>query len=173
MATAVPALADQLGVSQDTVLRAIETGAIQGVRRGPRRFVVSPEERRLVSREWGLIAALRVAFRTEPSVGAAVLFGSHARGEAKSDSDVDLLVHLRRRQTPEQFEALRDRLTERVGKYIDLYADYELGSQPVALLRIVTEGRPIVDRDGFWPRLRRQMPRLRGRAAKAEALLWA
>jgi len=169
MATEIPTLAAELGVSASTIQRAAETGLIHGVRRGPRRFVLVTGEKEVLHQEWRLIESLRAALRTEPSVAAAILFGSHARGDSRADSDVDLLVSLRGKPDLEHFESLRDRLTQRVGHYVDLYADYEMGSQPVAMLRIATEGRPIVDREGYWPRLRRRLPQLRRQVAKIDA----
>ena len=43
-----------------------------------------------------------------------ILFGSYARGEAREDSDVDVLVVVRRRVTLEEY----DRLSEITEKYV-------------------------------------------------------
>ena len=58
------------------------------------------------------------------------------------------------------FEALRERLSRRMGLTVDLYGDYQMGSQPLAMLRVATEGRPVIDREGYWQRLRRRIPQL-------------
>jgi hypothetical protein len=84
---------------------------------------------------------------------------------------VDILVHFRTHPDFMQFEALRERLSRRIGLPVDLYGDHQMGSQPVAMLRIATEGRPLVDRDGYWHRLRRRIPQLR-RSADAVIAGW-
>ena len=48
---------------------------------------------------WSLLSALRRALRTEPNVRLAVVYGSFARGDDVSDSDLDLLVSLREDQS--------------------------------------------------------------------------
>ena len=69
----------------------------------------------------------------------------------------------------DRFEALRERLVARIGRYVDLYADYEMGSQPGVVLRIAAEGRPILDRDGYWKRLQRRTTRLRAHARQSKS----
>ena len=50
-----------------------------------------------------------------------ILFGSHARGEAGPDSDVDLLVIFDPGHTPGlEFFAMQDELTEILGRKVDL-----------------------------------------------------
>jgi predicted nucleotidyltransferase len=172
MSSPLTTLAEQLHTSHDTLARAAASGLVRGQRRGERRFTLAPGEPEILSKSWPVIESLRRAFRNEPSVGAAILFGSYARGEARPDSDVDLLVHFRTRADLMHLEALRERLTRRVGHDVDLYSDDELGSQPVAMLRIATEGRPVIDREGYWIRLRRRLPQLQ-RSAAATVAVWA
>jgi uncharacterized protein len=67
------------------------------------------------------------------------VYGSVARGEAGPDSDVDVLVEFDK--TPDLFEfaALRDRLTEILGRHVDLATPQ--GLKPRLRARILGEVR--------------------------------
>jgi len=67
------------------------------------------------------------------------VYGSVARGEARSDSDVDVLVEFDK--TPDLFElaALRDRLVEILGRPVDLTTPQ--GLKPRLGARILGEVR--------------------------------
>ncbi len=69
------------------------------------------------------IQALLTAHReelTELGVASLAVFGSVARGEARPDSDVDLLVELNRRMGLFEFAGLKLRLEELLGVKVDL-----------------------------------------------------
>ncbi len=51
------------------------------------------------------------------------LFGSMARGEANDQSDIDLLVEFSRRKSLLDMVTLEDRLTEAMGRKVDLLTE--------------------------------------------------
>ena len=55
------------------------------------------------------IAQALASLGEDPEVSGVVLFGSRARGEARQDSDLDLLLILRGTLTPERERQLRKR----------------------------------------------------------------
>lgn len=50
----------------------------------------------------------------------STLFGSTARGEAKKNSDIDLLVEMKKSSTLLDFVQLKQNLEKRLGKKVDL-----------------------------------------------------
>jgi uncharacterized protein len=55
------------------------------------------------------------------------VFGSFARGEARSDSDVDVYVEFEEaRRTYDNFYALHERLEDLLGRRVDLVTDQSL-----------------------------------------------
>src|SRR5271165_1720836 len=87
-------LAEEVGVDERTLRRAVGLGTLRGNRSTPRKLELSLSEREYVRRSWGLISTLRAALRTEQNVRFALLFGSAAIGTDTSASDVDVLVDL-------------------------------------------------------------------------------
>jgi predicted nucleotidyltransferase len=159
-------LAGEVGVAERTLRRAAAQGTIRSERRSPRRLRLAPGEAAYVRRNWPLLAAIRVALRTEPNVAFAMLFGSLARGDDGADSDIDLLVVLRE-QSLERVVELQDRLELALGREIDLL-DMEVASKNEVLLGMaVEEGRVLVDRDGLWESLRSERDDLRRRGDRA------
>jgi predicted nucleotidyltransferase len=94
-----------------------------------------------------MIDALRRALETETDVAYAVLFGSTARGQGRSDSDVDVAVELTG-DAPRDVHALgrlAARLESAVGRSVDLILLDEAVS-PLAY-RVFHDGRLIMERD--------------------------
>ena len=60
--------------------------------------------------EDGAIERVLACLGKDPEVNSLVLFGSRARGDARADSDLDLLVIVRDRLTPEREKQLRHRV---------------------------------------------------------------
>jgi uncharacterized protein len=58
--------------------------------------------------------------RTQHGVAALSVFGSFARDEARPDSDIDLLVEFNRPVGLFAFGRLQDRLSEILGRRVDL-----------------------------------------------------
>jgi len=53
-------------------------------------------------------------------VTKAAVFGSYARGEAKNDSDIDLLVEIKKNISLLDFSALKQELQELLNRRVDL-----------------------------------------------------
>ena len=58
------------------------------------------------------------------------VFGSQARGTGDPQSDVDVLVHLRGQGTLRALVAIRDRLTEILGRRVDVLTPGALAGRP-------------------------------------------
>jgi predicted nucleotidyltransferase len=112
-------LAQETGVDERTLRRAINLGSVRAQRPTPHTLSLSLAERRYVRRAWPLIARLRGALRTERNLRLAVLFGSAARGTDRPSSDVDILVQL---QDPrlERVLDLSAKLSAATGRRVDL-----------------------------------------------------
>jgi predicted nucleotidyltransferase len=152
-ADSLRALARHLEVPERTLRRAAAQGLIHGERLSERRFKTSLREESYLRSHWGLLRDLRRALRTEPNVRLAVLFGSLATGEGAESSDVDLLVSLRD-ETADALAALSARLSERIGRDIQLVRVREAERSPTLMLDALDQGRVLADRDEVWPRLR-------------------
>ena len=72
-------LADQIGVNERTLRRAVVAGTLRAERPTPRKLTMSGAEKRYLLRSWDRLASLREALRTEQNVRFALLFGSVAR----------------------------------------------------------------------------------------------
>jgi predicted nucleotidyltransferase len=161
-------LADDVGVNERTLRRAVNQGTLRGSRSTPRKLELPLYEREYVRRSWGLLSTLRTALRTEPNVRFALLFGSTATGTDTPDSDVDVLVELR----DASFERLVDlstKLTRLVGRPVDVVELKDAEAEASFLAQIVSDGRVLVDRDELWPQLRRREAGLRRRGSRRDA----
>ncbi len=74
---------------------------------------------------------------TKYGVNSLAVFGSYARGEARRDSDVDILVSFSRRISLLTLIALEQELTELMGRKVDLHT--EDGLSPYLRDRILKE----------------------------------
>ena len=125
-------------------------------------------ERRYVRRSWPLVAALKAALRTEPNVRFALLYGSAATGEDTPDSDVDVLVSLRDPDLSKLI-ALEGRLSERIGRDVEVVRLEDAERDPVFFALAFEPGRVLVDRAGISPRMRRRAARLARDEPRREA----
>jgi predicted nucleotidyltransferase len=152
-------LADEVGVSERTLRRAVGSDLIKAQRVGTHQLHFSEKEAEWVRRHWALIAQLREVLRTEPSVGLVVLFGSVARGdEIAGSSDIDLLVGLRR-QSPGALEALRRRLGRQLPVEVQIVSLDMAQRSPRLLAEVARDGRPLVDRAQSWSHLQAEARR--------------
>lgn len=53
----------------------------------------------------------------EPKVKLALLFGSHAKGTAKEDSDIDIYIETADKELKKEFEKIDSRISIKIGKY--------------------------------------------------------
>jgi predicted nucleotidyltransferase len=160
------ALAEDVGVAERSLRRAAGQGTLRAERVSPRKLRLAPGEAAYVRRNWWLLAALRRALRTEPNVTFAMLFGSMARGDAQTDSDVDLMVALREHSLEKMVE-LQDRLQLATGKDVDLLTKEAASKNEVLMAVAVEEGRALVDRVGLWPELQGERDELRRRGDRS------
>lgn len=169
MSLVLKGLADEVGVSERTLRRGVGSELIRARRPSSRRLLLSEEEAAWVRLHWSLVGQLRGALRTEPNLDLVVLFGSAARGEdAAGVSDLDLLVGLRR-PFPGALEALRLRLSRRLPAEVQLVPLDAVQRNPRLLSEVLRDGRPLVDREQSWSRLRAQAGQARAQADRLEA----
>lgn len=160
-------LGRELGTSGRCIRRALNDGLIQGERSSPKKLVIPTRERLYLRDYWGLLFTLRRALRTEPGVSLAVVYGSIARGDADADSDIDLLIELKR-DDPRAAAALRRRLERATSRKVGLARLPRVESEsPLLLAEILDEGRVLVDRAGRWPALQPQRESIERRARAA------
>ena len=164
------ALATELGTSDRTLRRLTESGLIRSLRRARGHHPLPLTEEEWLRGHWKVVSGLRRALRSEPSVRAALLFGSVAKGTDTPASDIDVVVDL---QSDDQMDlrGLRRRLARKLGRSIDLFLLSDLEAEPERLLPIVSHARPIVDRVGAWQKLSQQRRVLQGRAARRQRAL--
>lgn len=153
--TALDLLAEDIGVSGRTLRRAAARGLIRAERPSERKLALAADEAVYIRRQWRLLGALLEELRKQPNVRLAVLFGSLARGGQGPDSDLDLLVRLRR-DTAERRAELVDALEAAGGRRVQLVSLAQAEEAPLLLADVVREGRVLVDRDRDWPRLQRR-----------------
>ena len=162
-------LGRELGASGRCIRRALNDGLIHGDRPSPKKLVIPTRERLYLRDWWELLFTLRSALRTEPAVNLAVVHGSVARGDADADSDVDLLVELKR-DDPQVAAGVRRRLERAIGRCVGLARLPRVETDaPILLAEALDEGRVLVDRSGRWAELRSQRRGIERRAAAAFA----
>jgi predicted nucleotidyltransferase len=133
--------------------------------RGCGEFV--PGEREYLRGHWELLAGLRQALRTERRVRLAVLYGSTARGDDDSGSDLDLLVAFADDRPADSFE-LALRLERVAGRRVDIAELKRVeATAPLLLDRVLDEGRVLVDRSGGWRQLCERRRAIHARARRA------
>jgi predicted nucleotidyltransferase len=162
-------LARHLDVPERTLRRAAAEGLVHGRRLSERRYTTSLREEAYLREHWPLLRELRAALRTEPNVRLAVLFGSVAVGQEAAGSDIDLLVGLRDGSAG-AVAALAQRLSDRLGREVQLVRVEEAERSPRLMIDVLRQGRVLVDREQLWATLK---SRERGwqRAAAADASL--
>lgn len=167
--TGLALLAQEVGVHERTLRRAVAQGTVRAARPSPRTLKLSLSERQYVRRSWRLLSALREALRTEQNVRFALLFGSTATGTATATSDIDVLIDLRD-PSLERLLDLGAKLAVTAGRQVELVRLQDVEAEPLFLAAIVAEGRVLVDRERLWPKLRRRQPALqrRGRQRQTE-----
>lgn len=155
-----------IGSDERTLRRAVARGAVRGTRRG-NRTKISDEEQEYLREHWRLIGGLQRAFRTEPNVRLAVLYGSAARGDDLEDSDIDLLVAFHHEEGADTVR-LATALRRRLGRDVDVVSLARIENRtPLLLLQVINEGRVIADRDGAWAEVRGRKGAVRQRARRA------
>jgi predicted nucleotidyltransferase len=168
--TELDVLAGEVGASGRTLRRAAQRGTIRCSRRSERRVVIPPPEREYVRRRWPLFAALLETLRTLPNVRLAVLFGSIARGEESTESDLDLFVRLEDDDFRER-ASLRERVEAIAGRRVQVVGLKEAERAPLLFADVLRDGRVLVDRDGDWRMLKRRERRIQGQAREADRQL--
>lgn len=148
-----------------TLRRAVGAGLIRAQRPSARRISLADSEIAWVRAHWPVVSKLLSAFRTEPNVELAVIFGSLARGDVDERSDIDLLVELRR-SLPGDLDALRGRLAVDLGIDVELVPLRAASDDPHLLAEILRDGRPLVDRTDTWESLQAQRAATEARAER-------
>jgi predicted nucleotidyltransferase len=98
-----------------------------------------------------VMSRLRTALAEGPELRLAVLFGSHATGRARADSDVDVALCFVRADVSLADELDLQLVLERaVGRTVDLVRLDEAST--LVRWQIATCGVPIVAREHEWPR---------------------
>lgn len=159
--------AAELSIPERTLKRAAAEGLIRGERVSARRFRLPFSEEAYLRSHWTLLQRLRAALRTEPNVRLAVLFGSVAKGDDREDSDIDVLVVL---DDPRigRLVALTERLSDRLGRDVQLVRLADAENSPALMADIVGQGRVLIDRQGMWAALWGARGKWRGLASRAE-----
>jgi predicted nucleotidyltransferase len=165
--TGLALLAEEVGVNERTLRRAVNQGTLRATRPSPRTLELPLPERQYLRRSWSLLSALRAALRTEHNVRFAVLFGSAATGADTPASDVDVLVKLHD-PSLERVVDLSAKLGTAVGRSVDVVRLQDAETEPSFLADVLTEGRVLVDREELWSRMERRRASLRNQAAREE-----
>jgi predicted nucleotidyltransferase len=163
-------VAEEVGVDERTLRRAINQGTVRAERVSPRKLRLSYREAQYLRRQWPLLGKLRAALRTEPNVRFALLFGSTARGDDHEGSDVDLLVVLRDSSLRRRLD-LELRLEETLGRKVDVLMLDAAKTNSTLFAMAVEEGRVLVDRIDLWSKLSAESGKLERRARRDERRL--
>ena len=170
--TELALLAEEIGVNERTLRRAVNQGTLRAHRPTPRALELSLAERTYIRRSWSLLSALRGALRTERNVCSAVLHGSAATGTDTPASDVDIVVDLRD-PSLERLVDLSTRLTAILGRRVALVRLREAEADPLFLADVISEGRVLIDREGVWPACARDLSVPSGEPSKTDRKRWA
>ena len=169
--TELDVLAEDLGISGRTLRRAAGRGLIRCQRTSPYKPTINGRERRYVRSHWPMLQRLVTALRTEHAVRLAVLFGSAARGEMHSASDVDLLLDLVDGAPPLAVARLGSKLERLLGRPVQIVTLTDAERSPLLLADVLHDGRVLIDRDGRWSKLSRRVARIQKAAAEQDAAL--
>jgi predicted nucleotidyltransferase len=148
-------LARDLHTSDRTLRRAVARDLLRGRRPSPNKLELSPEEIDYVRTHWPLLERLVGALRTEPSIEAAILYGSTATGIDRPDSDIDVAVKSRG-NSEIAARALARRLQRAVDRDVHVVHLRDAIADGSLALEIVERGRPLVDRADVWASLKRR-----------------
>jgi predicted nucleotidyltransferase len=148
-------LARDLHASDRTLRRAVARDLLRGRRPSPNKLELSPEEVAYARTHWPLIEQLVGALRTEPSVEAAILYGSAATGVDRPDSDIDVAVKPRG-NSEIAARALARRLQLAVDRDVHVVRLGDAIADGSLAIEIVERGRPLVDRADVWSSLKRR-----------------
>lgn len=168
--TVLDRLAAEVETSGRTLRRAARRGTIRCDRRSERRVTVSPAEERYVRRHWSTLSRIVSILRTQPNVRLAVLYGSLARGDDRSSSDVDVVVRFAH-PSPHARALIEDRLERALGLRVQLVELDAAERAPLLLADVLRDGRVLVDRDEEWERLTRRERAIRAAADRADTRL--
>jgi predicted nucleotidyltransferase len=166
--TGLALLAEEIGVNERTLRRAVSQGTLRGDRSTPRKLDLPLPEREYVRRSWGLLSTLRMTLRTAHNVRFALLFGSMATGTDTPGSDVDVLVYMSDASL-ERVADLSAKLTRLIGRRVDVVELKDVEAEASLLAQIIEDGRVLVDREQMWPRLRRREAAMRRRGRQDDA----
>lgn len=161
-------LAQEVGVNERTLRRAVSQGTLRASRPTPRALDLPLSERAYIRRSWTLLSALRAALRTERNVRSAVLYGSVAIGTDTPASDVDIVVDLRD-PSLDRVVDLSMKLTAIIGRRVDLVRLHDAQADSLLFADLISHGRVLIDREGVWPGLRRRETSLRQRGRREES----
>jgi predicted nucleotidyltransferase len=166
--TGLALLAEEVGINERTLRRAVSQGTLRGSRPTPRKLELPLSEREYVRRSWDLLSTLREALRTEQNVRFALLFGSAATGLDTPVSDLDVLVDLRDASF-ERVVDLSTKLTRLVGRPVDVVELKDAEADPSFLAQALGDGRVLVDRADLWQGLLHREAGLRRRGSRRDA----
>jgi predicted nucleotidyltransferase len=119
-----------------------------------------------------LSPALAILRREMPALAGVYLFGSHASGQARAESDIDLAFFASETVAPERVQAAREAIALALRREVDLI-DLNAAST-ILQMQVLGEGRLILETDAaalgaFELRVLRDYPDLKFRRAAIEA----